>query len=232
MDKILFLSTSFNFSFLWVIVQFSSSLSNFLLFARVSSHLLLFVLPILLLSLSPRHILSVFLVFASVPRDYRSTISIELILILNEILLFRSSESSYNPIRPTQPVCHAFKRRTFGKWSRRCRMDAVRVGFNRSIEKLRNFLPEIARRRISGVIRQIVFPIIWIGARSEFEAPKRVLEFIARFSAPFHDIFPRDLFWFSLHRRSSNYRYKMHSKIRVVSLRAKTNHEWIRIRDF
>lgn len=90
MDKILFHSTSFNFSFLRVILQFSSSLSNFLLLARVSPHLLLSILPILLLSLSPRYILSVFLVFVTVPRN-RLTMSIELILVPNEILLFRSS---------------------------------------------------------------------------------------------------------------------------------------------
>jgi len=91
MDKILFHSTSFNFSFLRVILQFSSSLSNFLLLARVSPHLLLSILSILLLSLSPRHILSVFLVFVTVPRNYRLTMSIELILVPNKILLFRSS---------------------------------------------------------------------------------------------------------------------------------------------
>ena len=111
MDKILFHSTSFNFSFLRVILQFSSSLSNFLLLARVSPHLLLSILPILLLSLSPRHILSVFLVFVTVPRNYRLTMSIELILVPNKILLFRSSRifsCSNNTIRPTQSVCRAY----------------------------------------------------------------------------------------------------------------------------
>lgn len=70
MDKILFHSTtSFNFSFLLVIAQFSSSLSNFLLLARVFSPSPLSSFPfyrtILLLSLSSRHILSAFLVFAA-----------------------------------------------------------------------------------------------------------------------------------------------------------------------
>lgn len=117
MDKILFHSTtSFNFSFLLVIAQFSSSLSNFLLLARVFSPSPLSFFPfyrtILLLSLSSRHILSAFLVFAA----SAGRLSIGYLDRTNarpewDSSLFLSLSFSLPgvfSIRPTQPVCRAY----------------------------------------------------------------------------------------------------------------------------
>lgn len=114
-NKILFRSVPFfNVSFLRVIVQFSSSLSNFLLFAQVSPHLFLSlslpfcsIISILLLSRLDI-ILSVFLVFATsagrLSIDYLDRTNTR----MRFLSLSRSPGFSRNMIRPTQPVCRAY----------------------------------------------------------------------------------------------------------------------------
>lgn len=141
----------FNFSFLRIIAQFLSSLSNFFLLARVflpsfslpSYHT---YFPFLFVALT--HLVRLLLVL----RDYRSVISIELTLVSNEIPLSLAPldflTTRFGP--PSRCVVLTFRRRASGKWGRRCCMETVRIDFNRSVEKLWNFLPEIGRRWISG----------------------------------------------------------------------------------
>lgn len=105
-------------------------------------------ISIFLLSLSSQLILPV---FASVGRlsigyldrtntrlEWNSSLSLSFSFAPRGFLATRFGPSN-------QCVVLTFRRRASGKWSRRCC-----TGFNRSVEKLRNFLPEIGRRRIPG----------------------------------------------------------------------------------
>lgn len=138
------------------------------------------------------------------PGDCRSVISIELTLVSNEISLSLAPRGFLaTRFGPSNRWCRAYFQ-TKSLRQMRQKMLYGRVGFNRSVEKLRNSLLEIGRRRIPGC-----------------DSPNRISNYLNRCavgvrgsgtssgaSASLHDIFPRDLFRFSL-QRGSNYRYKM-----------------------
>lgn len=84
----------------------------------------------------------------SAERLSRSTISIELTLISNEILLSCSPDFSRNAIRPTQPVSCLVSDEECLRQVKQKILYAVRVDFNRSVEKQQNSLPKIDESRV------------------------------------------------------------------------------------